>query len=132
EIQKLVEKLYANLIDKNSTNTKVADTKLSLDALACSEKRSAAIHVLARTILVWYAAVTDYYMNGKIGIPIPQKERAKLGEQFHEDVTALIEMMFTTLKKKISPHDNAEITQIIKGNCFEIDVFLEEYSRYLL
>lgn len=130
-IQKLVDKLYANLIDNNSTRTKVADTKLSLNSLFGNTKNNALIRVLARTISVWYAAVTDYYMNGKFGIPISQKERAKLGEQFREEVDALIEKTYTTLKKKISPQNNAEIRQIIQFNCGEIGTFLEEYSRYL-
>ena len=130
-IQNLVDKLYANLIDKNSTRTKVADTKLSLNSLFGNAKNTAAIRVMARTISVWYAAVTDYYMNGKFGIPISQKERAKLGEQFREEVDALIEKTYTTLKKKISPQNNAEIQQIIQFNCREIRTFLEEYSRYL-
>ncbi|MCM1166659.1 MAG: hypothetical protein NC299_14235 [Lachnospiraceae bacterium] len=132
EIQNLVDKLCANLIEKHTNNIKIADTKLSLDTLACSEKHTAVIRVLARTILVWYAAVTNYYMNGKFGIPIPQKERAALGVQFRDEVTALIETMFTTLKKKISPQDNTEIRQIIKNNCTEIGEFLSEYSSYLL
>lgn len=130
-IQNLVNKLYANLIDKNSNRTKVADTKLSLDSIFNSAKNYSAIRVLARTISVWYAAVTDYYMNGKFGIPIPQKERAKLAEQFREDVNALIETIYTALKKKIPPPKNAEIRQIIQFNCVEIGTFLEEYSRYL-
>lgn len=130
-IQNLVDKLFANLIDKNSTRTKVADTKLSLNSLFGNAKNNAAIRVMARTISVWYAAVTDYYMNGKFGIPISQKERAKLGEQFREEVDALIEKTYTTLKKKISPQNNAEIRQIIQFNCKEIGTFLEEYSRYL-
>lgn len=131
EIQNLVDKLFANLIDKRTNNTKVADTKLSLDALFNSVKNNTVIRVLARTISVWYAAVTDYYMNGKIGIPISQKERAALGEQFYEEVNTLIETIYTTLKKKISPQNNTEIRQIIQFNCTEIGEFLGEYSRYL-
>ena len=45
-IQNLVNKLYANLIDKNSNRTKVADTKLSLDAIFISGKNYSAIRVL--------------------------------------------------------------------------------------
>lgn len=130
-IQNLVNKLYANLIDKNSNRTKVADTKLSLDAIFNSVKKHSAIRVLARTISVWYAAVTDYYMNGKFGIPISQKERAKLGEQFHEDANAFIETIYTVLKKKISPQNSTEIRKVIQFNCTEIGTFLVEYSRYL-
>lgn len=130
-IQNLVNKLYANLIDKNSNRTKVADTKLSLDAIFNSVKKYSAIRVLARTISVWYAAVTDYYMNGKFGIPISQKERAKLGEQFREDANALIETIYTVLKKKISPQSSTEIRKVIQFNCTEIGTFLVEYSRYL-
>lgn len=130
-IQNLVNKLYANLLDKNSNRTKVADTKLSLDATFNSVKKYSAIRVLARTISVWYAAVTDYYMNGKFGIPIPQKERAKLGEQFREDANAFIETIYTVLKKKISPQSSTEIRKVIQFNCTEIGTFLVEYSRYL-
>lgn len=130
-IQKLVDKLYANLIDKNSTRTKVADTKLSLNSLFGNTKNNAVIRVLARTISVWYAAVTDYYMNGKFGIPISQKERAKLGEQFREDANALIETIYTVLKKKISPQSSTEIRKVIQFNCTEIGTFLVEYSHYL-
>lgn len=130
-IQNLVDKLYANLIDKNSTRTKVADTKLSLNSLFGNAKNTTAIRILARVILVWYAAVTDYYMNGKFGIPIPQKERAKLGEQFRKEVDELIETTFTTLKKKISPQVNAEINKIIKFDCAEMSEFLGKYSQYL-
>lgn len=130
-IQNLVDKLYANLIDKNSTRTKVADTKLSLNSLFGNAKNTTAIRILARVILVWYAAVTDYYMNGKFGIPIPQKGRAKLGEQFRKEVDELVETTYTTLKKKVSPRENAEIQQIIQFNYVEIGTFLEEYSRYL-
>lgn len=130
-IQNLVDKLYANLIDKNSTRTKVADTKLSLNSLFGNAKNTTAIRILARVILVWYAAVTDYYMNGKFGIPIPQKGRAKLGEQFRKEVDKLVETTYTTLKKKVSPRENAEIQQIIQFNYVEIGTFLEEYSRYL-
>lgn len=130
-IQNLVDKLYANLVDKNPTGTKVADTKLSLNALFGNAKNSPVIGVLARVISVLYAACTDYYMNGKFGIPISQKERAKLGEQFRDDVNALIETIYTALKKKISPQENAEIRQIIQFNCAEMGEFLAEYSRCL-
>lgn len=129
-IQNLVNKLYANLIDKRTNNTNVADTKMSFDAMFRTNK-SALLRVLARTISVWYAAVTEYYMNGKFGIPISQKERTKLGEQFREEVDALIEKTYTTLKKKISPQSSTEIRKIIQFNCAEIGAFLEEYSRYL-
>lgn len=130
KIQNLVDKLYANLLDKRTNNAKIADTKISLDALFRADK-SVIIRVLARTISVWYDAVTDFYMNGKFGFAIPQKERAALGEQFYEDVNMLLETVFTSLKKKISPQSNAEIHEIIKFNCTEIGEFLREYSRYL-
>lgn len=130
-IQKLVDKLYANLIDKSPSGTKVADTKLSLNSLFSNSKNSVVIRVLARIVLVWYAACTEYYMNGKFGIPIPKKDRAKLGEQLRDDVNALIETLFTTLKKKKSPQENAEMRQNIQFNCTEVEEFLGEYSRYL-
>ena len=130
KVQNLVDKLYANLLDKRTNNAKIADTKISLDALFRAD-RSVAIRVLSRTISVWYDAVTDLYMNGKFGIPLKQKERTALGEQFRDDVNVLIETFFTVLKKKISPQNNAEIREIIRFDCTEIQEFLAEYSRYL-
>ena len=130
KVQNLVDKLYANLLDKRTNNAKIADTKISLDALFRAD-RSVAIRVLSRTISVWYDAVTDLYMNGKFGIPLKLKERTALGEQFRDDVNALIETFFTILKKKISPQNNAEIRDIIIFKCTEIQEFLAEYSRYL-
>ncbi len=129
-IQNLVNKLYANLLDKRTNNAKIADTKITLDALFRADKRFI-IRILARTISMWYDAVTDFYMNGKFGFAIPQKERAALGEQFYNDVNTLIETTFTVLKKKTSPQSNAEIQKIIKFNCTKIGEFLTEYSRYL-
>ncbi len=130
KIQNLVDKLYANLLDKRTNNAKIADTRITLDALFRADK-SFIIRILARTISVWYEAVTDFYMNGKFGFAIPQKERAALGEQFYKDVNTLIETTFTVLKKKTSPQSNAEIQKIIKFNCTKIGEFLTEYSRYL-
>jgi len=130
KVQNLVDKLYANLLDKRTNNAKIADIKITLDALFRADK-SVIIRVLARTISVWYDAVTDFYMNGKFGFAIPQKERAALGEQFYDDVNALLETVFTTLKKKISPQSDAEIHKFIKCNCTEIEEFLAEYSRNL-
>lgn len=130
KIQNLVDKLYANLLDKRTNNAKIADTKITLDAMFRADKRFI-IRTLARTISVWYEAVTDFYINGKFGFAIPQKERAALGEQFYNDVNMLIETTFTVLKKKTSPHSNAEIQKIIKFNCTQIGEFFAEYSRYL-
>ena len=130
KVQNLVDKLYANLLDKRTNNAKIADTKISLDALFRAD-RSVAIRVLARTISLWYDAVTDLYMNGKFGIPLKQTERTALGEQFRDDVSTLIETFFTVLKKKISPQNNAKIREIIRFNCTGIQEFLAEYSRYL-
>ena len=101
KVQNLVDKLYANLLDKRTNNAKIADTKISLDALFRADK-SVAVRVLSRTISVWCDAVTDLYMNGKFGIPLKQKGRTALGEQFRDDVNVLIETFFTVLKKKIS------------------------------
>ena len=78
KVQNLVDKLYANLLDKRTNNAKIADTKISLDALFRAD-RSVTIRVLARTISLWYDAVTDLDMNGKFGIPLKQKERTALG-----------------------------------------------------
>ena len=130
KVQNLVDKLYANLLDKRTNNAKIADTKISLDALFRADK-SIAIRVLARTISVWYDAVTNLYMNGKFGIPLKQKERTALGEQFHDDANALIETFFTVLKKKKSPQSNVEIREIIRFNCTEIQEFLVEYTQFL-
>lgn len=47
---------------------------------------SFAIQLLARTVLIWYEAVTDVYMTGRknsimrVGLQLPQKDRAALGE----------------------------------------------------
>lgn len=130
KVQNLVDKLYANLLDKRTNNAKVADTKISLDALFRVDK-SVTVRALARTISVWYEAVTDFYMNGKFGFALKQKERAALGEQFYEDVNTFIETIFTVLKRKISPQNAAEIHEIIRFNCTEIEKFLSEYSCYL-
>lgn len=130
KVQNLVDKLYANLLDKRTNSVKIADTKISLDAMFRTGK-SVIVRVLAKTISEWYDAVTDYYMNGKFGFALKQKERAALGEQFRGDVNALIETIFTVLKKKISPQNSAEIHEIIKFNCAEMGEFLGEYSRYL-
>lgn len=130
KLQNLVDKLYANLLDKRTNSSKIADTKISLDALFRTDK-SVTIRVLAKVISVWYEAVTDYYMNGKFGFALKQKDRAALGEQFRDDVNNLIEAIFTTLKKKNSPQNDTEINKIIRFNCTETGEFLAEYSRFL-
>lgn len=98
---------------------------------------SFAIRLLARTVLTWYDAVTDIYMNGRkngimrVGLPLPQKDRAALGEQFKVDVNVLIEDTFTVLKRKNPPRDTEDTENIIVWSAFEIGEFLAKYSRYL-
>lgn len=130
QLQELTDKLYANLLDKNTNSRKVAETLNSLDVMFKIDK-SYAVRVLARTVTKWYRAAADYYMNARHGLGLKHSERALLGEQFRDEVTALIETTFTALKKKKSPQGNAEIHKIIKYNCAKTGEFLDEYSRYL-
>lgn len=86
---------------------------------------------------MWYGAVTDVYMNGRrkgimrVGLPLPQKDRAALGEQFKADVDVLIEDAFTALKRKNPPRDTEDTENIIVRSVIDIGKFLAEYSRYL-
>ncbi|MCM1419386.1 MAG: hypothetical protein NC202_11480 [Roseburia sp.] len=127
---KLVDRLYANLLDMQTNNNKIAGTKIDLEALFRAD-RNTAIRVLARTILMWYGAVTVFYMNGKFGFPLKRSERAELGEQFRTEATAMTEMFFTGMTKKISSQENAKIRRVIQFNLMDIEAFLGEYSRYL-
>lgn len=126
----LADKLYANLLNSRTNSSKIADTKISLEAIFRTDK-SATIRVLARTVSDWYDAVTDLYMNGKFGFALKAKDRAALGEQFRNDVNALTETLFTRLKKKKSPQNDAEISDVIRFNCVDIGEFLDEYTHYL-
>ncbi len=129
KIQELSNKLYANLIDKNTNSRKVAETLGSLDVLFKIDKNSA-VRLLARTITKWYETATDLYMNARYGLGLKQPDRAMLGEQFRADVDELIFDTFTTLKKKKSPQ-NTEISKIFRADCRDISELLAEYSHYL-
>lgn len=128
-----IDKLYTNLLNKNSTGAKVAETKLNLETLFRAD-HNFSVRVLARTVLQWYAAVTDMYLNGRhrLGLPLPQKERAQLGEQFREEMYAMVGQMFTELKKKRPQHDSTEITNVvICHDMTNVAELLDEYSRFL-
>lgn len=126
----LADKLYANLLNSRTNSSKIADTKISLEAIFRTNK-GVAVRMLARIVSVWYDAVTDYYMNGKYGFALKAKDRAALGEQFRDDVNTLTETLFTRLKKNKSPQTDAEMGEVIRFNCADISGFLDEYSRYL-
>ncbi len=129
KLQELTDKLYANLIDKNTNSRKVAETLGNLDVLFKIDKNSA-VRLLAKTITKWYDTATDLYMNARYGLGLKQPDRAMLGEQFRADVDKLISDTFTTLKKKKSPQ-NTEISEIIRADCRDISELLAEYSHYL-
>ncbi len=129
KIQEISDRLYANLIDKNTNNRKVAETLGNLDVIFKIEKNSA-VRLLAKTIIKWYETATDLYMNARYGLGLKQPDRAMLGEQFRADVEELISDTFTTLKKKKSPQ-NTEISEIIRADCRDISELLAEYSHYL-
>lgn len=128
--------LYTNLLNPNSNSKRISETKMRLETMFRTDS-SFAVRLLARTVLTWYDAVTDIYMNGRkngimrVGLPLPQKDRAALGEQFKADVNELIENTFTILKKKNPPRDTEGNRNIIVWSAFEIYKFLAEYSRYL-
>lgn len=132
----LTDILYTNLLNLNSTAKRISETKMSLETLFRTDG-SFAVRLLARTILSWYDTVTDIYMNGRksgimrVGLPLNQKNRAALGEQFRDDVNALTETLFTRMKKNKSPRGDAETGGVIRFNCADIGEFLDEYSRYL-
>lgn len=67
----------------------------------------------------------------RVGLPLNQKDRAALGEQFRDDVNALTETLFTRLKKNKSPQGDAETGWAIRFNCVDIGDFLDEYARFL-
>lgn len=135
-ISDLTDILYTNLLNPNSNSKRISETKMRLETIFRTDS-SFAVRLLARTVSAWYEAVTDIYMNGRrngimrVGLPLPQKDRAALGEQFKADVNAFIENTFIALKKKISPQNNAEIQRVIQFNCAETGTFFAEYSRYL-
>ncbi len=108
KIQELSDRLYANLIDKNTNSRKVAETLGSLDVLFKIDKNSA-VRLLAMTVIRWYNTATNLYMNARHGLGLKQPDRAMLGEQFRADVDELISETFTTLKKKKFPQ-NTEIS----------------------
>lgn len=128
--------LYTNLLNPNSNSKRISETKIRLETLFRTDS-SFAVQLLARTVLTWYDEVTDVYMNGRkngkmrVGLPLPQKDRAALGEQFKADVDELIEDTFTVLKKKNPPRDTEDNGNIILRSAAEIGEFLVEYSRYL-
>ncbi len=135
-ITDLTDILYTNLLNLNSTAKRISETKMSLETLFRTDG-SFAVRLLARTILSWYDTVTDIYMNGRksgvmrVGLPLNQKDRAALGEQFRDDVNALTETLFTRLKKNKSSQGDAETGGAIRFNCVDIGDFLDEYARFL-
>lgn len=135
-ITELVDILYTNLLNPNSNSKRISETKIRLETIFRTDS-SYAIKLLARTVLTWYNAVTDVYMNGRgnnimrVGLPLPQKDRAALGEQFRADVNELIEDTFTALKRKNPPRDTEDNGNVIERSTTEIGEFLAEYSRYL-
>lgn len=135
-ITKLTDILYTNLLNPNSNAKRISETKMRLETLFRTDG-SLAVRLLSRTILTWYEEVTNVYMNGRrngimrVGLPLPQKDRAVLGEQFKFDVNELIENTFTVLKKKNPPRDAEGSGNIIAWSASEISEFLSEYSRYL-
>lgn len=135
-ITELVDILYTNLLNQNSNSKRISETKIRLETIFRTDS-SYAIKLLARTVSTWYDAVTEVYMNGRksgimrVGLPLPQKDRAALGEQFKADVDELIEDTFTVLKKKNPPRSTEDNGNIILRSAAEIGEFLAEYSRYL-
>lgn len=124
------------MLNPNSNSKRISETKIRLETLFRTDS-SFAVQLLARTVLTWYDEVTDVYMNGRkngkmrVGLPLPQKDRAALGEQFKADVDELIEDTFTVLKKKNPPRSTEDNGNIILRSAAEIGKFLAEYSRYL-
>lgn len=135
-ITELVDILYTNLLNPNSNSKRISETKIHLETMFRTDG-SYAIKLLSRTVLAWYDTVTDVYMNGRkngimrVGLPLPQKDRAALGEQFKADVNVLIENVFTALKRKNPPRTTEDNENIIVQSTVEISEFLAEYSRYL-
>lgn len=135
-ITDLTDILYTNLLNPNSNSKHISETKIRLETIFQTDS-SYAIKLLARTVWAWYYAVTDVYMNGhksgimRIGLPLPQKNRAALGEQFRDDVDAFIEDAFTALKRKNPSRNTEDNGNIILRSTAEIGEFLAEYSRYL-
>lgn len=135
-ITELTDILYTNLLNPNSNSKRISETKIRLETIFRTDS-SFAVRLLARTVLTWYEAVTDVYMNGcrngimRVGLPLSQNERAALGEQFKADVNVLIKDTFTALKRKNPPQDTEGNGNIIIQSTAEIGKFLAEYSRYL-
>lgn len=135
-ITELVDILYTNLLNPNSNSKRISETKIRLETIFRTDS-SYAIKLLARTVLTWYNAVTDIYMNGRksgimrVGLPLSPKDRAALGEQFRDDLDAFIEDTFTALKRKNPPRDTEDNGNVIERSTTEIGEFLAEYSRYL-
>ncbi len=129
KIQEISDRLYANLIDKNTNNRKVAEPLGNLDVIFKINK-SNAVRLLAMTIIRWYKKATNVYMYARYGLGLKHPDRAILGEQFRDDVNTLIIDQFTTLKKKKSPQDT-EISNIIRSDCRDISMVLLKYYRFL-
>lgn len=135
-ITELVDILYTNLLNPNSNSKRISETKMRLETMFRTDS-SFAVQLLARTVLAWYETVTNVYMNGRrngimrVGLPLPQKDRAALGEQFKTDVNVLIENAFTSLKRKNPPRNTEDNENLIVQSTVEIGEFLAEYSRYL-
>ncbi len=128
--------LYTNLLNPNTNSKRISETKMRLETLFRTDD-SFVVRLLSRIALTWYDDVTDVYMNGRgngimrVGLPLSQKDRAALGEQFKADVDELVENTFTALKKKNPLQDTEENGNIITRSAVEIGGFLAEYSRYL-
>lgn len=135
-ITELVDILYTNLLNPNSNSKRISEIKIRLETIFRTDS-SYAIKLLVRTVLTWYDAVTDVYMNGRksgimrVGLPLSPKDRAALGEQFKADVNVFIEDAFTTLKRKNPPRDTEDNENVIERSTTEISEFLAEYSCYL-
>lgn len=129
EIEEIYDRLYANLIDKNTTGKKVAEPLAELDKIYKIEENNA-VRLLALTVTRWYSAAANLYMNARYGLGLKPKDRALLGEQFRADVRALIIDEFTTLKKKKSPQDR-EICNVIRADMRDISALLLKYYRFL-
>lgn len=135
-ISDLTDILYTNLLNPNSNSKRISEAKIRLETMFRTDS-SFAVQLLARTVLTWYETVTDIYMNGRrnsimrVGLPLPQKDRAALGEQFKTDVNVLVEDAFTALKRKDPPRNTEDTKNIILRSTAEIGELLTEYSRYL-
>lgn len=61
---KITDILYTNLLNLNSNSKRISETKMRLETMFRTD-RNFAVRLLARTILTWYGAVMEVYMNGR-------------------------------------------------------------------